>query len=87
MTESLAVPGSPFFLSLLCRGLLEPGGAGWLAAGPFALLFSATVCLQLLGGLLLVRPRRVAVFALAALAPLVTASLAGRRASYLVSLR
>lgn len=49
----------------------------WLIAGPFALLFSATLCLQLVGRVLLSRPRRVAWFALAALAPLATFPLAG----------
>ncbi len=46
------------------------GPRGWLAAGPFTLLFSATFCLQLLSRLLLSRPRRVGSFAVAALAPL-----------------
>lgn len=52
------------------------GPRAWLAAGPFALLFSATLCLQLLSRLLLSRPRRVGSFAVAALSPLVSFPLA-----------
>lgn len=52
------------------------GPRAWLTAGPFALLFSATLCLQLLSRLLLSRPRRIAWFALAAFAPLVSLPLA-----------
>jgi hypothetical protein len=48
----------------------------WLAAGPFALLFSATLCLQLLARLLLSRPRRFGSFVVASLAPLVSFPLA-----------
>jgi hypothetical protein len=55
---------------------LAAGPRWWLAAGPFALLFSVTLCLQMLGGVLLVRPRRVGVFVVAALAPLVSFPLA-----------
>ncbi len=55
---------------------LVAGPRGWLIAGPFALLFSATLCLQLLSRLLLSRPRRVGSFAVAALAPLVSFPLA-----------
>jgi len=57
-------------------GVVVAGPRCWLAAAPFALLFSAMLCLRTLSALLLVRPRRVLVFAVAAPAPLLSLPLA-----------